>query len=289
MGSHSVVTCKEFEISKVTFGEVKKLGNNGKYVPIYYNRGPFLIQTPECYSPFGMNVYEDKDTTDSKSTYSIELSFKDKETRPSLETYFEILEQIDKRVVEETLKNSQRWISKPLGTDVVIIEALFTKTVRFPKDKDTGLIITKYPPTFRLKLAKNPSTSAFNCSTYDALTNDAVELETMIPKMKGSKIKAIANCSGVWLAGGKFGVSWKAQQMMISVNSGLRENAFMNIPDENITNADKEQEESDNPDENDEEIVAKVTDAQISESDNDSDSVEIQEPVRKMKKKVSTK
>jgi hypothetical protein len=49
-------------------------------------------------------------------------------------------------------------------------------------------------------LAKNLSkngTSAFNCSTYDALTNDAVELETIIPKMKGSKIKAIANCSGL--------------------------------------------------------------------------------------------
>lgn len=228
MGSTSaVITVKEFDISKLSFGDVKKLENNGKYIPMYYNKSPFVIQTPQCHAPYGMNVFKDEKT--GNESFSLELSFKDRDTRPTLQSFFEILNEIDNRVLEETMKNSQAWIRKPPNRDV--IEALFTPTIKYPKDKETGEIIDKYPPTYRVKLKKNQN-GAFRCECYDHATKEDLSIEAIMPKMKGSKITTIANCSGVWLAGGKFGISWNASQLLVAVNTGIKKFAFRDLEDD---------------------------------------------------------
>lgn len=240
MGSTSaVITVKEFDISNLSFGDVKKLENNGKYIPMYYNKSPFVIQTPQCHAPYGMNVYKDEKT--GNESFSLELSFKDRDTRPTLQRFFEILNEIDNRVLEETMKNSQAWIRKPPNRDV--IEALFTPTIKYPKDKETGEIIDKYPPTYRVKLKKNQN-GAFRCECYDHATKEDLSIEAIMPKMKGSKITSIANCSGVWLAGGKFGISWNASQLLIAVNTGIKKFAFRDLEgDDEHVSSDKDKNE----------------------------------------------
>ena len=283
MGS-SVIAVKNFDISKLHFGEIKKLDNNGKYIPMYYNNTPFIIQTPQCYAPYGMNIFKDDKT--GNESHSLELSFKDKDSRETLQKFFTILEDIDKKVIEETMKNSQAWIRKPPNKDV--IEALFTPTIKYPKDKETGEIITKYPPTYRLKLNKDAKGN-FRCVAYDQETKDETPMDAIIPKMKGSKITAIANCSGIWVAGSKFGISWKAAQLMVAVNSGLNRFSFQEIPEDNIDVVEsKEEQVSD-----DQELIAEVnetlnktsvqtSDDDDSDDDSDDDTSNVVEPVKKV-------
>lgn len=261
MGSQ-VIAVKDFDINKLSFGEVKKLENNGKYIPMYYDKSPFVIQTPQCHAPYGMNVYKD-DKTGTES-FSLELSFKERESKEILQRFFEILNEIDNRVLEETMKNSQSWIRKPPNRDV--IEALFTPTIRYPKDKETGEIIDKYPPTFRLKLKKDMKGN-FRCVCYDHATKDEVSMESIMPKMKGAKITSIANCSGVWLAGGKFGISWNASQLLVAVNAGINRFAFRDIEDDTTDEANGS---------NDEEIIAEVSN-DVDTSDDDEEEVVVEE------------
>jgi len=284
MGSNSVIAVKNFDINKLSFGEIKKLDNNGKYIPMYYDKNPFVIQTPQCYAPYGMNIFKDDKT--GNESHSLELSFKDKDSREPLQKFFSILEDIDKKVIEETMKNSQAWIRKPANKDV--IEALFTPTIKYPKDKETGEIITKYPPTYRLKLNKDMKGN-FRCVAYDQETKDETPMEAIIPKMKGSKVTAIANCSGIWVAGSKFGISWKASQLMVAVNSGLNRFAFQEIPEDSIEGGESNQEAAAMEDPSDE-VVAEVTTNEVQtsdddDSDSDIDDVSVEEPVKKVVKR----
>jgi hypothetical protein len=283
MGSNSVIAVKNFDINKLSFGEIKKLDNNGKYIPMYYDKNPFVIQTPQCYAPYGMNIYKDEKT--GTESYSLELSFKDKELREPLQKFFAILEEIDKKVLEATMENSQAWIRKPANKDV--IEALFTPTIKYPKDKETGEIITKYPPTYRLKLNKDAK-GAFKCVAYDQETKEESPMDIIIPKMKGSKVTAIANCSGIWVAGSKFGISWKASQLMVAVNLGMNRFAFQDIPEDNIENNTKMTVDKEDAEDSDE-VPAEVTtndvetsdDDDDSDDDNDNDGTVVEEPVKK--------
>lgn len=282
MGSNSVIAVKNFDINKLSFGEIKKLDNNGKYIPMYYDKNPFVIQTPQCYAPYGMNIYKDEKT--GNESYSLELSFKDKELREPLQRFFAILEEIDSKVIEATMENSQAWIRKPANKDV--IEALFTPTIKYPKDKETGEIITKYPPTYRLKLNKDAKGN-FRCVAYDQETKEETPMETIIPKMKGSKVTAIANCSGIWVAGSKFGISWKASQLMVAVNAGMNRFAFQDIPEDNIESAETKMTPDDDKEESDE-VPAEVTTNDVETSDDDSDSDDdaaVEEPVKKVVKR----
>ncbi len=286
MGSQ-VIAVKDFDINKVTFGEVKKISEKGgKYVPMYYDKSPFVIQTPQCYAPFGMNCFrDDKDGTES---YSLELSFKERESRQSLNRYYEILEEIDAKVLEAALDNSQLWLRKSKSKEVV--EALFTRTIRIPTDRETGEVIDKWPPTFRLKLNKD-NKGHFRCVAYDHETKDEISLDSVMPKMKGSKVTAIASCGGIWVAGGKFGCSWKATQLMIQVNAGLNRFAFQDIVEDQIQSS----KDVDMEEEEDEEIVAEVTndvetsdDEEVEIDDDEDEDEEVEpEPVKIKKKRVT--
>ena len=284
MGSQ-VIAVKDFDINRVSFGEIKKISEKGgKYIPLYYDKSPFVIQTPQCYAPFGMNCFrDDKDGTES---YSLELSFKEKESRDSLRRYYEILEEIDTKVLEAALENSQLWLRKAKSKEVV--EALFTRSIRIPTDRETGEVIDKWPPTFRLKLNKD-NKGHFRCVAYDQETKDEISLDTVMPKMKGSKVTAIASCGGIWVAGGKFGCSWKATQLMIQVNSGLNRFAFQDIVEDQIQSSKKDELE----DEDDDEIVAEVTndvetsDEELIEEEDDDEEDPEPEPVKIKKKRVT--
>lgn len=287
MGSNSVIAVKNFDINKLSFGEIKKLDNNGKYIPMYYDKNPFVIQTPQCYAPYGMNIYKDEKT--GNESYSLELSFKNKEQREPLQRFFSILEEIDKKVIEATMENSQAWIRKPANKDV--IEALFTPTIKYPKDKETGEIVTKYPPTYRLKLNKDAKGN-FRCVAYDQETKEETFMETIIPKMKGSKVTAIANCSGIWVAGSKFGISWKASQLMVAVNSGMNRFAFQDIPEDNIESTESKMTVDDDKEESDEmpaeitmNVDRNVETSDDDDSDDDKEEAAVEEPIKRVVKR----
>ena len=263
-----VINVKEFDISKVSFSDIKKINDKGgKYISMYYDKSPFVIQTPQSYAPFGVNVFTD--VNDNSTSHSLELSFKEKESRETLQLWYNILEQIDQKVLETVLENSQAWIRKPKNKDVV--DALFTRSIRIPTDRETGEVIAKWPATYRLKMPKD-NKGQFRCIAYDENTKDEISLEAIIPKMKGSKVTAIATCGGIWVAGGKFGCSWKAQQLMILPNTGISKFAFRDILEDKIGDSKQASgndagDRADEDDEDDENVVAEVNEVETSDDE----------------------
>lgn len=194
---------KNFEVSQVTYGTPKKLNSGGKIVPVYYNGIPLVIQTPPMRSPFGLQKWS-SDSGSDKVKHTIELSFDDQAN-----DILNMMQELDANLVKDGCTNSLAWMSKKnMSTDIA--KALYTPIVKFSKDKATGEVTDKYPPTFKFTVPF--SNDKFECEIYDSNKN----LVDVTDISKGSMITAILQCQGVWIAGaGKFGCTWKALQMRV--------------------------------------------------------------------------
>jgi hypothetical protein len=97
---------------------------------------------------------------------------------------------------------SVAWFKKKHSQDVV--EALMTPLIKLPKDKD------KYPPTFKISLPMRDGRPMFD--TYD---HSKQEVDFAGIDFKGAEVVVIMRCNGVWLAGGKYGCTFRAEQIKV--------------------------------------------------------------------------
>lgn len=243
MAANNILLAKNIDVSKCTYGEVRSLSSGGKAVYVGYEGKPLVIQTAELPAPFGLSKWspgqgKDKGAAAGQASdkpendkYSVELSFKGRETKPSVQHFYNFLSSFDDKLVADALTNSQQWFKKKYSSEDVI-RALYTPHVKFAKDKDTGEVIDKYPPTFRLSVPFRDGKPT--CDIYDR--NGNIMNTTDIPK--GSKVTAIMQCLGLWLAGGKFGCSWKVLQLRVTPPETIKGFAFRDIDDDKNEQSD---------------------------------------------------
>jgi len=112
-----------------------------------------------------------------------------------------------------------------------VVTAFYTPCVRFGKDKDGNQ--TSYPPNIKVQMKRSRDNSDFECQFYDLKSKGdphaqplkGIPVEEML--VKKVEVTALIQCTGVWFAGGKFGVSWKAVQMRLdSVPAGINGYSF---------------------------------------------------------------
>jgi hypothetical protein len=259
----SIILPSAFDISKLSLGNVKTLDNGGKMVYVSYDNKPFIIQTPEMISQFGLSRWN-SDNGAASDKYTMELSFKDKDSRSSLGNFFNMLGEIDKQLVKEGMENSQAWFKKKYSTTEVV-EALYTPQVKHPKDKETGEISDKYPPTFRLSLPTRDG--KFTCDVYDEKRNK-INLNDI--ELKKAKITGILQCSGIWLAGGKFGMSWRVLQLRVVPPATIKGFAFQDLDEEKLVDSDIDEDEPNN--------VAMSKNEILSDSDEDCEIDDVPAP-----------
>ena len=228
-------------INKISFSGVRSLDNGGKMVFVNYDDGKFYLQTPELEVPFDARYYgEDGDNsgTSKNGKYSIKVQLKDSDESTVL--FKEKLKQMDELLKQKASENSQTWFKKPkLSMDA--INELYTPFVGVSRDRDTGEPDGKYPDTFGFKIHKKEHRFQ-DFSIYDNKkkvfnvnddTDDKVDLLNVI--VKGAQLKVVLKCNGIWIANGKFGCTWKAEQVRIKVpEEGLRDFAIESDEDDEV-------------------------------------------------------
>lgn len=213
MSTSSIILAKDLDLSKVTYDEPRKLDNGGKMIYVSFKRQPIRIQTPRCYVPFGVNVYKNDDT--NTETHSIDMSFDGKDTVPAMKDFYNKIRMFDEMNVSKGFEYHQSWFRKKYQSKEVI-EALYTTMIKYPKDKN-GDFTTDWPPTLKFKLPMDKN-GKYTFETYNT-NNELIDIKDVATK--GSRMIAILKCNGIWLAGGKFGMSWKVEQIQITPPSKL--------------------------------------------------------------------
>jgi len=202
----NVVQPSNFNSKNIAFSAPKQLSNGAKQAYLNYNNNKLIMQTAvEMTLPFGLNVAD----TYGPPEYSIQLSFRGSEQNPEIKTFMDTIAQIDEKLLEEGVKNSKTWFKADLSRDVV--KAFYTPSLKYSRDKEGNLL--SYPPNIKLKLRKIDG--QFETKFYDVNRNPYKDIPVEDLLAKGVQITAIIECAGVWFAGSKFGLTWRAKQIAI--------------------------------------------------------------------------
>ena len=206
---------KNIDFSKISFGSVKTNDNGGKSIYIGYGGAPFIIQTPLVTTPFGMSVYnKDAETMPGEVVkYSAPVNLT--EDTVSSANFKKFLISFDKEIIDAAVKNSKDWLGKAQKEKV--ISAFYSPMVNFPKDKETGEIIDKYDPKFKFPLLVRDGVLITKCFNDE---KEPVEVSDVPAK---SSMRAIIQCTGIWIVGKRFGVSWKVLQLVVDAPNTMNE------------------------------------------------------------------
>lgn len=224
----SILAPSEIDLGAIKYGAVKTNNVGGKSIYLSHNGGPLIVQTPEMRCPFGLSKWDNKkDGGEEKETfkYDLLLGFDGMDKRDVLSTLFKKVDSMDKKLKVDGMENSMNWLGKKITSDLVIDE-LYTPMIRHSRDKNTGEITDKYPPTFKVSVPFRDS--KFQCEVYDQ--NDA-EVDLASLNLQGARCMVIMQCTGIWVVGKKYGCSWKVLQMKVSPRSNIPKNAFRKIED----------------------------------------------------------
>ncbi len=217
------INLESFDVSKLVDKTVKTNAVGGKAIAIGYvfDKEPetILLQTPRMLT-FGIDTYNQN--PDIPPSYSITFSFLGIEKDDKLKQFYDFLEKLDNWGKTVALKNSWEWLgSKNVTPD--IINANYYNNIKIPLDKSGNPNGKPSFCKFKLRKSANGFTTTFYNKDKVVIDNELIESSCN----KGSYARALLECNGFWVAGGKMGISWKVKQMVVEPRVDLsREYAF---------------------------------------------------------------
>ena len=271
--SELITHARDFDPAQVSYKEPRLNKRGGKNISLKTANGnPLVIQFPLMFT-WGVN--ERVDETTGRVSYDMSLSFTSKDGDDPVGNFYHKLKQLQEKVLDDAVTNSKLWFGKAKMSREVA-EAMMYPILKFPKDKNTGEPDMERPATVKLKLQYWDE--KFNVELYNMdrtplfgpnVETDKTPLD-LVPAH--SHVKGLMQCSGVWFAGGRFGVTWSLVQAQ--VRKPLRLKGFCMLDDSD-----------------DEKALAKVEAEEAVEAAAHSFQVEEEEPPapKKKKKKVVRK
>lgn len=219
MATDQIVLYKNIDVANITFSAPKNLDSGARMISIYHNSKPLIMQIPSLDAVYGITRWSNEKGPDK---LNLDLSF------GQYSDFLSLIKSIDNKFLDDGLSNAQTWFKKKLASRE-IVEALYSPLVKYPKDKLTGEITDKYPPTMRFTIPVTRE-GKVNCEIYN---NECKKVELDSIELKRAKVAAIVHFSGIWIAGGKYGCTVKILQMKVnpSVNY-FSKYAFVNDPDD---------------------------------------------------------
>ena len=217
----AIVYPSQFNTNNITIAAPKALPSGAKQAYVSYNDNKLVMQTAvEMIVPFGLNTYDKGPTPE----YSINLSFRGQDQRPEIKEFMKALERLDEFMIDEGVKNATAWFRKPANRE--IISAFYTPCIKYSMDENGNR--KDYPPNFKVKLPKRDG--KWDTKFYDIKGNPYRDMTVEDLLVKNTSVTAIIECGGVWFAGGKFGLTWRAKQIAIhALQEKMGEFAFKGL------------------------------------------------------------
>ena len=247
----------------ILYTKPKINSNGGKSVGILNanTKKGFYLSTPLMLT-WGVNE-NDFDGTGKKS-YDMALQFPNDEYHTdNTRAFLKNMVELEAKFKADAIKNSKEWMNKPkLSADVV--DALWSPMLKYPKNKDTGEFDYERSPTLKVKVPfweGEFKTEIFDIEKKLIFPNEdgpsIMELVT-----KGINVATVIQCGGLWLANGKFGVTWKLFQCIVKPKPSMRGTCHIDISDEDKQKMTVLSDDMD-PEESNEKAVEIVDDSDV--------------------------
>jgi hypothetical protein len=238
---------KNIDVNKIRYSELRSLSSGAKTVYVNYGAEKLTMQTPVLSIPYGIGVpFVAKEDAKSgnvaaENKYDLTLSFRGMDENPKIKTFHDKLKEIENKIVDDAFTNRIAWFKDDFDGNKAFVSKLFSPIIKVDKDKETGKVVGKYPPTFKAKLPYDNKTNNFSFDSYD-MENNELDFAGIMNKLKGAKTQLIVQLTGIWFAGGKYGCSWK----IISAKFQLHQNSKITwIEDSDTENVVADEEDDD--------------------------------------------
>ena len=219
----SVVSTSSFSVSNLTISPLKMLESGGKQAYLNYETRPLVMQIGSLETPFGLSVFDKIPGAPPKYTVELNLrGYDDPSSNPKVAAIYNSLNSLDEFIIDQGVKNSRSWFKADLNRDMV--KMFYTPSLRFSKDSEGNN--KPYPPTLKIQLRKRDG--KFETAVYDDKKRSLADVPIEDVLVKRAFLTVLIQCTGVWFAGGKFGLSWKALQIRADkIPDSIRGFAFL--------------------------------------------------------------
>jgi hypothetical protein len=228
MSSQIVLNASENFANVISYTKPKLNNAGGKSVGIIIasEKCGLKLELPKMMS-WGLSDYE------GNQKYDLSLQFPSPEyMTPELQTVLDNFVAFEAKIKADALTNSKEWFGK-VYTSPDVVDALWSPTLKYTKDKATGDADKTKSPSLRVKVGfydEKWKVNIFN-EKLNLIFPDEMTSETPLTILKkGVKIETIVQCGGIWLANGKFGVTWKMVQCIAPDSSSNQESLCLFKP-----------------------------------------------------------
>jgi hypothetical protein len=244
---------QEVDLGKLEFAAspTDNKGGKGKSVNARYNGKPFYLQTPKMFNAWGLDVSQKKDANgnpEGDPKYYLRLSFGGKNGVQATKTkakFHALMNDMDKSLRTACVDNALKWFKeKPESLTDDVLSNMVATQVKQSVDSETMEPDGKYADNVRFRIPFNTEEGVFSnyIEVYDehgqrVKTNSVEEMSRAL--MKRSKVVCILRLTGVYIAGGKVGYSWRVCHMQVFPPAdALSGFAIMNDNDEDESTPD---------------------------------------------------
>jgi len=192
----------------------------------------------------------DDGTSDGK--FKLPLNFPSEEYKTdSTDVFKQKMLELQTSIIDAAVLNSELWFGKAKSRETV--EDNFFPFMKYPKVKDsngkpTSKIDYSKPPSFSVKMPCYPQedgTSKWDVDLYDVNQNtifpndDGTTPIDLIPKL--SKIASTIQCTGIWVGGKGWGLSWKFISGLVKpkLSESIRGKCHISYIDDDVEDMNK--------------------------------------------------
>ena len=173
------------------------------------------ISTPLMMTWGISDFVDDKGESDGK--FSISLNFPNEEYKTAATTDFlQKLKDFENQILDDAVRNSELWWGEEMSRELV--KHTFFPFLKYSKNKDTKKVDYTRPPSIRAKVPfydgkwaveiYNPSgEQIFPCENNMMSPMDFVQ--------NLSNVACVIQCSGIWIGGKGWGLTWKMIQCVV--------------------------------------------------------------------------
>jgi len=223
----TVVSGPAFNVSADYMYTKPKVNANGrKSVGILNNndKKSLYISTPLMLT-WGVNEYKDEKTGDIQS-YDMALQFPaDEYNNPDCIAFLKNMQAFEEKIKADAILNSKEWLNKS-KSGAETIDALWSPMLKYPKNKETEEPDYSRAPTLKVKIpfweGEFKGIELYNEGrelVFPKENDDTNDIKNYI--IKASNVATIIQCGGIWVANGKFGVTWKLFQAVVKPRTTL--------------------------------------------------------------------
>jgi hypothetical protein len=149
--------------------------------------------------------------------YTMPLNFPsdDYRTQPT-DDFLQKIQRFENAILDKAVEYSEVWWGETMSREV--IKHMLFPMLKYSKNKDTKKIDMTRPPSIRVKVPCYEG--KWNCEVYDTKMNllfpsedESLTPLDFVPKL--SNVACVIQCTGVWIGGKGWGLTWKLVQAIV--------------------------------------------------------------------------